>query len=63
VTVSQPDSESTRPAGILVRKPTASIYTVLLGIAVAALALGSLFLFLELLSYDWIWNTPWRQRP
>ena len=58
--MSQPDSESTRPAGILVRQPTTSIYTVLLGIAVAALALGSLFLFLELLSYDWIWNTPWR---
>ena len=29
--MSQPDSKSTRPAGILVRKPTTSIYTVLLG--------------------------------
>jgi len=61
--VSQPDSESTRPAGILVRKPTTSIYTILLGVAVGALALGSLFLFLELLSYDWLWNRPWLQRP
>jgi hypothetical protein len=34
-----------------------------LGVAVAALALGSLFLFLELLSYDWPWNIPWNQTP
>jgi hypothetical protein len=61
--VSLPDSESTRPAGILVRTPTTNIYTSLLGVAVGALALGSLFLFLELLSYDWIWNTPWLQKP
>jgi hypothetical protein len=61
--VSQPDSKSTRPAGILVRKPTSSIYTALLGIAVAALALGSLFLLLEIQTYDWIWNVPWQQRP
>jgi hypothetical protein len=61
--VSQPDSESTKPAGILVRRPTTTIYTSLLGVAVAALALGSLFLFLELWSYDAIWNTPWLQKP
>lgn len=61
--MSQPDSKSTRPAGILVRKPTSSIYTALLGIAVAALALGSLFLLLEIQTYDWIWNVPWQQRP
>jgi hypothetical protein len=61
--VSQPDSKSTRPAGILVRKPTTSIYTALLGIAVVALALGSLFLLMEIQTYDWIWNVPWQQRP
>jgi hypothetical protein len=61
--VSQPDSKSTRPAGILVRRPTTSIYTALLGIAVVALALGSLFLLLEIQTYDWIWNVPWQQRP
>jgi hypothetical protein len=61
--VSQPDSESTRPSGILVHRPTTTIYTSLLGVAVAALALGALFLFLELLSYDWIWNSPWSQKP
>lgn len=61
--MSQPDSKSTRPAGILVRKPTTSIYTALLGIAVVALALGSLFLLMEIQTYDWIWNVPWQQRP
>jgi len=61
--VSQPDSKSTRPAGILIHTPTTSIYTVLLGIAVAALALGSLFLLLEIQTYDWIWNVPWKQQP
>jgi len=61
--VSQPDSKSTRPAGILVRKPTTSIYTALLGIAVVALALGSLFLLMEIQTYDWIWNVPWQLRP
>jgi hypothetical protein len=61
--VSQPDSKSTRPAGILVRKPTTSIYTALLGIAVVALALGSLFLLMEIQTYDWLWTVPWQQRP
>ena len=61
--MSQPDSKSNRSAGILVRKPTNSIYTALLGVAAAALALGSLFLLLEIQTYDWIWNVPWNQRP
>lgn len=59
--MSQPDSESTRPAGILVRRPTTTIYTSMLGVAALALALGSLFLLLEILSYDWPWSTPWNQ--
>jgi hypothetical protein len=61
--VSQPDSRSTRPTGILVRKPSTSIYTVLLGVAVAALMIGSLFLLLEIQQYDWLWNRPWSQSP
>lgn len=61
--MSQPDSKSTRPTGILVRKPSTSIYTVLLGIAVTALAFGCLFLLLEIQQYDWLWNRPWTQRP
>jgi hypothetical protein len=60
--VSQPDSKSTRPAGILVRKPTSTIYTALLGIAIAALALGSLFLALELYQYTGA-GLPWHPRP
>ena len=61
--MSQPDSKSTRPAGILIRKPRSTIYTVLLGVAVAALMLGSLFLLLEIHEYDWLWNIPWQQAP
>jgi hypothetical protein len=61
--VSQPDSKSTRPTGILVRKPSTSIYTVLLGVAAAGLMLGCLFLLLEIQQYDWLWNRPWIQRP
>lgn len=61
--MSQPDSKSTRPAGILVRKPSTTIYTALLGVAVAALMLGCLFLLLEIQQYDWLWNRPWSQRP
>ncbi len=61
--MSQPDSRSTRPTGILVRKPTTSIYTVLLGVALAALMIGCLFLLLEIQQYDWLWNRPWSQQP
>ena len=58
--MSQPDSKSTRPAGILIRKPSTSIYTVLLGIALASIMLGCLLLLLELHRYDWLWSRPWR---
>lgn len=61
--MSQPDSESTSPAGILVRRPTTTVYTSMLAVAAVALALGSLFLFLEILSYDWPWAVPWNQTP
>lgn len=59
--MSQPDSESTRPGGILVRRPSSNIYTALLGVAVAAMTLGCLFLLLEVQSYDWIWSAPWKK--
>jgi len=42
------------------RKPKTNIYTLLL---VLALALGSLFFLLEILSYDWPWYRPWLQTP
>ena len=57
--MSQPDSESNKPAGILIRKPSTTIYTGLLGAALAALVIGCLALVLEIHRYDWIWYTPW----
>jgi len=59
--VSQPDSKSTRPTGVLVRKPKTTVYTALLGVAAAALAIGCLLLLLEITRYDYIWNFPWTQ--
>ncbi|MGD9634877.1 MAG: hypothetical protein AB7G28_19885 [Pirellulales bacterium] len=59
--MSQPDSESTRPGGILVRRPSSNIYTALLGVAVAAMTLGCLFLLLEIHQYGPIWTTPWNK--
>lgn len=57
--MSQPDSESTRPGGILIRRPTSNVYTGMLGIATAALALGCLFLLLEIWQYD-LFSAPWK---
>lgn len=60
--MSQPDSKSTRPAGVLVRKPKTTIYTALLGVAVAALVIGCLMLNLELVSYGGLtgfFSFPW----
>jgi hypothetical protein len=44
---------------VLVRKPRASTYTLILGIAVAALAIACLALFLETWRYGPIWTLPW----
>jgi hypothetical protein len=44
---------------VLVRKPRNTIYTALLGVAVAALAVGCLALFLEIWRYGPIWTLPW----
>ena len=57
--MSQPESRSTKPVGVLVRKPKATAYVALLGISVVALAIGCLLLLLELHQYDYIWNYPW----
>jgi hypothetical protein len=57
--VSRLGSTSDRPRGVLVRKPRTTIYTVLLGVAVAALAIGCLALFLETWRYGPIWTFPW----
>jgi hypothetical protein len=62
VTVSQPDSKSTKPTGILVRKPTSTIYTALLGVALVALTFGSFFLLMELFQYFGS-GMPWNPRP
>jgi hypothetical protein len=63
--VSQPDSESTRPAGILVRKPKASIYVAMLGIALVAIVIGCIVLHLELAEYGGFmgfFSFPWNVR-
>ena len=56
--MSQPDSESTRPGGILVRRQTTSIYTVLLLIVVVALAIGCLMMILEWAQYGFQYKPP-----
>jgi len=61
--VSRLDLPSNRPRGVLIRKPRTTIYTVLLGIAVAALAIGCLALFLETWQYGPIWTLPWNIPP
>jgi hypothetical protein len=63
--VSRLDSRSDRPRGVLVRRPKTTIYTVLLGIAVGALAIGCLLLAIEIMQYGSLfpgeraaWNIP-----
>jgi hypothetical protein len=60
--VSPRNSTSAKPAGILVRKPKSTIFMVLLGIAAAALAIGCLFLLLEISQYGALWSSPWNAR-
>lgn len=62
MTVSQLDSKSTRPTGILIPRPRTTIYTVMLGIALVAIALACLLLFVELTRYDYFWHLPWKAR-
>ncbi len=49
--MSQPDSPTDRPRGVLVRQPRTSIYTMLLLIALLALAFSCLLMVLELSAY------------
>jgi hypothetical protein len=50
---------SEAPRGVLVRRPKTSIYTVMLGITAAALAIGSLVMMLEIWTYGAPWTFPW----
>ena len=46
--------DSTDPGrGVVVQKPRANIYTVLLGIALTAILMAILFLCLEMSRYNW----------
>ena len=58
--MSQLDSRSTRPAGILIRRPKTTVYTVLIGVALAAIIIACLLLILELNRYDYVWRLPWK---
>ena len=60
--MSRLDSKSIRPTGILIRRPKTTIYTVLLGIALAAIVIACLLLFVELNRYDYFWRLPWKTR-
>ena len=58
--MSLPDSASDRPRGVLVRKPRSTVYTWLLGAAVAALAIGCLLLLFAEWRYGAPWTLPWK---
>ena len=49
--MSQPNFESDSPGGVLVPKPKSSVYTVLLILALLALLIACLFLYLEIGEY------------
>jgi hypothetical protein len=54
----EPASEA--PRGVLERRPKPDIYTVMLGIAAGALAIGCLVMVLEMWQYGPPWTFPWR---
>jgi len=56
--VSLPESSFDEPRGVLVRKPQTTIYTVLLGIVAAALAVSCLLLLLEWSRYEFQFRPP-----
>jgi hypothetical protein len=56
--VSLPESSFEPPRGVLVPKPRTTIYTVLLGLALVALAIGSAMLALEMWRYGFAWTPP-----
>jgi hypothetical protein len=64
--VKEPEAEASRsdePRGVLVRRPKTSIYSVMLGISAAALAIGCLVLVLEIWTYGAPWTLPWNIPP
>jgi hypothetical protein len=56
--VSQPESSSDAPRGVLVRRQKTTIYTVLLILTAAALGVGCLMMILELWQYGFVWEVP-----
>jgi hypothetical protein len=58
--VSQPESNSDRPRGVLVRHPTTTVYTVILGLSAAALAVGCLIMLVEIWQYGSPLTFPWK---
>jgi hypothetical protein len=44
---------------VLVRRPKTTIYTVMLVLTAAALAVASLMMLLEIWQYGAIWTAPW----
>ena len=49
-----------QPRGVLVRRQRTNIYTVLLIISAAALAIGSVIMLAELLQYGSLLSAPWK---
>ena len=58
--MSQPELSSDAPRGVLVRRQKTTIYTVLLILTAAALAVGSLMMILEIWQYGPPWTAPWK---
>jgi cytochrome b subunit of formate dehydrogenase len=56
--VSLPESSSDEPRGVLVRRQKTTIYTVLLLIAIVALAISCLVMVLEWAQYGFQWKPP-----
>ncbi|MCI0332682.1 MAG: hypothetical protein L0228_05620 [Planctomycetes bacterium] len=56
--MSLPESNSDQPRGVLVRRPTTTIFTVLLFIALMALAIGCAIMAWEMLQYDLQYKPP-----
>lgn len=58
--MSLPESSSSEPRGVLVRRQKTTIYTVMLMLTAAALAFGTLVMLLEIWQYGPIWTAPWK---
>ncbi|MCC7476560.1 MAG: hypothetical protein IT425_14310 [Pirellulales bacterium] len=56
--MSQPESNSSEPRGVLVRREKANIYTVMLVVALVALVIASLVMIIEWSRYGFQWKPP-----